>query len=68
VQPIVDFAAKLARDNTDRRILVGVPELVERQWYQYFLHNQRAALLKTLLLVQGNDRISVINMPWYLKH
>ncbi|HEX4807647.1 MAG TPA: APC family permease, partial [Bryobacteraceae bacterium] len=24
VQPIVDFAAKLARDNTDRRILVGV--------------------------------------------
>lgn len=68
VQPIVEFAAKLARDNSDRRILVGVPELVERQWYQYFLHNQRAALLKTLLLVQGNDRISVINMPWYLKH
>jgi amino acid transporter len=67
VQPIVDFAAKLARENEHRRILVGIPELIERQWYEYFLHNQRAALLKTLLLVQGNDRIGVINMPWYLK-
>jgi hypothetical protein len=67
VQPIVDFVIQLAKENGDRRVLVGVPELVEREWYQYFLHNQRAALLKTLLLVQGNDRISVINMPWYLK-
>jgi hypothetical protein len=30
------------------------------------LHNQRAQLLKLLLLVGGNQRIMVINIPWYL--
>jgi hypothetical protein len=30
------------------------------------LHNKRAAVLKTLLLLKGNKRIVVINVPWYL--
>jgi amino acid transporter len=67
VAPIVDYVIKLAADNPDRRVITIVPELVERRWYNYFLHTQRAALLKTLLLVKGNDRISVLNIPWYFK-
>ncbi len=67
VSPIVDFVIKLAADNPHRRVITIVPELVERRWYNYFLHTQRAALLKTLLLVKGNDRISVLNIPWYFK-
>lgn len=67
VSPIVDFVIKLAADNPHRRVITIVPELVERHWYNYFLHTQRAALLKTLLLVKGNDRISVLNIPWYFK-
>jgi hypothetical protein len=39
---------------------------VERRWYYYFLHNQRAAALKTLLYLKGTHRIIVINVPWYL--
>jgi len=41
-------------------------QLVERHWLHYFLHNQRGAVLKALLFVKGNQRISVINVPWYL--
>jgi hypothetical protein len=64
--PLVDHILLLEARNPDRQIAVLVPELVVRQWWQYFLHNQRAQLLKLLLLVKGNQRIIVINIPWYL--
>ena len=67
VNPIVEYAVKLSEENPDRRIIVIVPELVELRWYNYFLHSQRATLLKALLLVKGNNRISVLNIPWYFK-
>ena len=67
IAPIVDYVIKTAEDNPGRRIVTIIPELVERRWYAYFLHTQRAALLKTMLLMKGNYRISVLNMPWYLK-
>ena len=41
-------------------------ELVVRHWYQNLLHNQRSNLLKLMLLLRGNQRILVINIPWYL--
>ncbi len=50
-----EFVAK------DRQIAVLVPALVVRHWWQAPLHNQRAQLLKLLLLVRGNQRIMVIN-------
>lgn len=67
ISPIVDYVQRLAGDNATRRIIVVIPELLERRWYHYFLHTQRATLLKTRLLMTGNDRISVLNIPWYLK-
>lgn len=30
------------------------------------MHNHRAQALKFLLLLKGNPRIMVINVPWYL--
>jgi amino acid transporter len=66
IMPLVDHILVLESDNPDRQIAVLVPELVVQKWWQYFLHNQRAQLLKLLLLVRGNQRIIVINIPWYL--
>jgi hypothetical protein len=43
-----------------------VPELVVRKWWQNLLHNQRAQVLKLMLLVKGSQRVLVINIPWYL--
>jgi hypothetical protein len=65
--PIVNYVIDVERASPDRQIAVLIPELVERHWYHHLLHNKRAAVLKALLLVKGNRRITVINVPWYLK-
>lgn len=68
VTPIVDYVLDLSTKHPDREISVIIPELVEHKWYHYFLHNQRAEGLKALLLVKGNKRIFMMNIPWYLKN
>jgi amino acid transporter len=65
--PILDYVLKVETENPGRLVAVVLPEMVELHWYHYFLHNQRATILKTWLMVRGNQRIIVINVPWYLK-
>jgi hypothetical protein len=60
VQPIIDHLLEIAQQNPGRTVAVLLPELVERQWYQYFLHNQRARVLAARLLTQGTHRIVII--------
>ena len=67
VGPIVDYVVRVAEENPGRRVIALVPELVEKHWYGYFLHTQRAALLKARFLMAGNARVSVLNIPCYLK-
>ena len=67
VLPVVEYTLEVERNNPGRHIAVLVPELVVRHWYQNLLHNQRANVLKLLLLVRGNERIVVINIPWYME-
>jgi hypothetical protein len=64
--PLLNYIEQLKRENPERQIAVIIPELVENRWYYYFLHNQRAEVLKVLLLVQGGQRVVIINVPWYL--
>jgi amino acid transporter len=66
ITPLVEYILQVERDHSDRQIAVLVPELVVKHWWQTPLHNQRAQLLKLLLLVRGNRRIIVINILWYL--
>jgi hypothetical protein len=67
LRPILDYVLQIEKDNPGRQIAVIVPELVERHWYHYPLHNQRAELLKALILLHGSQRIVLINVPWYIK-
>jgi amino acid transporter len=67
ITPIVDYILDLSVKNPEREITVIVPELVEHKWYHYALHNQRAEGLRALLLLKGNQRITTVNIPWYLK-
>jgi amino acid transporter len=64
--PIVDYVLEAERTNPNQQIAVLIPELVERHWYHHLFHNKRASVLKALLLLRGNQRIIVINVPWYL--
>ncbi len=66
ISPIVRHVRDVERDHPDRIIAVVIPQLAERHWYQYFLHNQRGELLAALLLVKGERRIAIVNVPWYL--
>jgi hypothetical protein len=63
--PILEYVLAAEKSNGDRHIAVLVPELVVRHWWENLLHNQRSSLLKLMLLVRGNERIVVINIPWY---
>jgi hypothetical protein len=67
VTPIVDFVKQLAAEQRERRIVAVIPELVERRWFEWLLHTQRAEILKGRLLMEGHDRISVLNIAWYQK-
>jgi amino acid transporter len=67
ISPIVDFVLKLEEQNPGRQIAVIIPELIEKHWYHNFLHNRRATWLKASLLLRGNQRIVIINVPWYLE-
>ena len=66
VRPILDYVLDLERANPDRQVAVLIPELVENRWYYNLLHNNRSTVLKALLLFKGDQRVIVINIPWYL--
>ena len=67
IGPIKDYVLKLERDNPGRYIAVLIPELVQPTWFLRMLHNHRSAVLKAMLLFQGDRRITVVNVPWYLE-
>ena len=67
VHPIVNYVLKVEKENPKRTIAVVIASMVERHWYHYFLHNQRGQMLTALLLLGGDNRISIINVPWHLK-
>jgi amino acid transporter len=63
---ILRFVLELEKKHLARQIAVVVPEIVEKRWYQYFLHKQRGKMLSLALIFKGNQRISIINLPWHL--
>lgn len=67
IHPIVDYVLKVEKENPGRTVAVVIASMVERHWYHYFLHNQRGQVLTALLLLGGDERINIINVPWYLK-
>jgi amino acid transporter len=66
INPLMDYILELEEKHPGRKVAVILPELVVRHWWENALHNQRVQLLKLLLLLKGNQRIVVVNIPWYL--
>jgi hypothetical protein len=66
INPLMDYILELEKKNPGRKVAVILPELVVRHWWENALHNQRVQLLKLMLLLKGNQRIVVVNIPWYL--
>ncbi len=66
ISPLMDYILKLEGSHPGRKIAVILPEMVVQHWWENALHNQRVQVLKLLLLLKGNQRIVVVNIPWYL--
>jgi amino acid transporter len=68
VYPIVDYVLSVECETETCKVCVLIPELVVHRWWEGMLHNRRSDLLKVMLLMRGNRRIVVINIPWYLEN
>jgi amino acid transporter len=66
VKPIVEYALEQQTAHPERNITVLIPELVESRWYHYLLHNNRPEAIRALLLFNGNQRITVVSIPYHL--
>lgn len=65
-EPLLDALTRIADDHPGRTIAVVVPELAGGGILDYLLHNQRSTALKAALLLRGNGRIVLVNVPWYM--
>jgi hypothetical protein len=65
--PVVEYVLAVERESSFNKVCVLVPELVVRHWWENLLHNRRADVLRFILLMRGNRRIVIINIPWYLE-
>jgi amino acid transporter len=61
---LLEWVRQLTVTRPDRQVIVMIPELVQRRWYQ-FIVNHRAMRLKAQLLVKGGPHVSVMSTPWY---
>lgn len=66
-EPLLEYIERIKKETPDTIIAVVIPELVKSRWWEYLLHNHAATALKTLLLLHGDQRVVVINTPWYLR-
>jgi hypothetical protein len=65
--PLLQVIQKIEDDYPLRQIAVVVPEVVETRWWQLLLHRRKAARLRSAILKRGDQRVIIINVPWYLE-
>lgn len=66
VDPLLRFVRQVSRENPRRRVMVIVPEVVERRWYHYLLHSHTATEIRLMLMFRGGPQVVLVNVPWYL--
>ena len=66
LSPAAEYILAAEKEVADRQIIVLIPELAVRHWWQKPLHNNGNRLLKFMLSARGGNRIMVIDVPWRL--
>ena len=56
IKPVVERILEIETEHPDQMIAVLLPELVERHWLHYFLHNQRPEMIAIRLMRTGKQR------------
>jgi amino acid transporter len=65
LRPFLDYVDQIQAQADDRMVTIVLPEFLPRHWWQHFLHNQTALLIKGALLFRKN--IVVADVPYLLK-
>ncbi len=65
-EPILKLVEELEQRFGMRRVVVLVPEIVKRHWYQHVLHSHHAWRLRQQLLLHAGSRLTVMNVPWHI--
>jgi len=65
-EPIMQYVKKAEEEEPGRKIAVVIAEIVAAHWYHQVMHNYRALLLRLRLLLEGNRRVVIVNLPWQL--
>jgi hypothetical protein len=64
LQPLLEYIDRMERQGEGRYLTVVLPEFIPSHWWEHFLHNQTALLVKAALLFKpGKVTISV---PYHL--
>lgn len=66
-KPILDHIKKIRKVHPNRLIAIVIAELVEPHWYEVLLHNLHGTGLRSSLFQKRDQKIIVINVPWYLR-
>jgi amino acid transporter len=65
-EPILRLAHELEVKCGSRLLVVLIPTMIERRWYEFLLHPHWAGQLRSQILKHGGDRLTVMSVPWYL--
>jgi amino acid transporter len=64
LRPLLDYIDRMERQGEGRYLTVVLPEFIPSHWWEHFLHNQSALLIKAALLFKpGKVTVSV---PYHL--
>src|SRR5205807_521333 len=66
LRPFLDYLNQIQGRGDDQMVTIVLPEFLPRKWWQHFLHNQTALLIKGALLFRRNTVVA--DVPYLLKH
>jgi amino acid transporter len=67
ITPLMEQIEIVKKRHPDRFIAVIIPEIVEKHWWNALLHTRRAARLRSAIRCRQDDRVVVVDLPWFVK-
>ncbi|MFO1463696.1 MAG: APC family permease [bacterium] len=66
IRPLIDYIDELQNEEKDQLITVILPEFVAAKWWQQFLHNQTALLIRGILMFKKG--VTVTSVRHFLEY
>jgi amino acid transporter len=67
ITPLLEHIDQIKGRYPDRLVVVIIPEIVEKHWWYAPLHSRRASRLRSALRAREDNRVIVVDLPWFIK-